>query len=175
MEESMNSNRISLTHSCLFVTIDVVRSMAPDYEELSDAVDASVFIADVNCGDEEELCSEHGVQGYPTIKAYKDGDISDYNGGRTYEDMFEFVQTELANPCDANVLDPETCSAKAIAYVGKWKAKDDTASMSKEITRLQGMKNQHMKSELKVWISQRIGLLKQLSPSGDSSVDDEEL
>lgn len=60
----------------------------------------SVLIADVDCTIEKDLCSKHGVRGYPTIKYYtsetgKDG--ASYSGGRDADALKKFVKDTLVN------------------------------------------------------------------------------
>ena len=61
--------------------------MKQDWEDLGSEYEgsSSVLIGDVDCTVHSGLCSKHGVQGYPTIKYYKDGDKNgeSYNGGRS--------------------------------------------------------------------------------------------
>jgi len=137
--------------------------MKPAWDELAENVDTSVFIADVNCSDEEDLCQEVGVQGYPTIKVYQDGEVTDYQGGRSFEDLFEYVDSNLATKCKIDNT-AEGCSEKAVKYIGKWKAKDAT-DVVKEITRLEGMVGKSMTSDLKGWLRERMNILKQLAPA----------
>lgn len=139
--------------------------MKPAWDELASSVDKSVFIADVNCSDQEDLCKEIGVQGYPTIKVYKDGDVSDFSGGRSIEDMMEYVNANLATKCDVNKLE-ETCSEKAVPYTAKWKAKD-TAAIEKEIARLSGMLGKSMTADLKIWLRERLTILKQYAAGSE--------
>jgi thioredoxin-like negative regulator of GroEL len=47
--------------------------MKPAWDEVSAAAHSSVFLADVNCSDNEDLCSTVGVSGYPTIKVLSEG------------------------------------------------------------------------------------------------------
>jgi protein disulfide-isomerase-like protein len=137
--------------------------MKPAWDEASAAAHSSVFLADVNCSDQEELCKEVGVSGYPTIKVYKDGEVSDYNGGRTLEDLTKYVETELATPCDITKL-AETCSEKAAPYTEKWKAKDVEA-IKKELGRLYGLAGKSMTADLKAWLRERVAILNQLAPA----------
>jgi thioredoxin-like negative regulator of GroEL len=67
--------------------------MKPDWDELAEALvdDPAVFIADVNCSNEEDMCRQNDVSGYPAIKVWKDGRVQDYRGGRSMEDLMEFV------------------------------------------------------------------------------------
>jgi len=119
--------------------------MKPDWDRLAEDAHSSVFIADVNCSDEEELCSD--VSGYPTIKVYKDGAVEKYEGGRSFEDLMEYVEENLAVKCDISNID-ENCHPKAEGYVAKWKAKDE-AAVQKEIHRLTGMQGKAMEKNLK--------------------------
>jgi hypothetical protein len=58
-------------------------SIAPEYEEAATALKAeSIKLAKVDCTAETELCAEHEVKGYPTLKVFKDGKATEYNGGR---------------------------------------------------------------------------------------------
>lgn len=92
--------------------------MAPDWDRLSKEVHPSVFIYDVNCGDEADLCSENGVSGYPTIKYYRDGVENKYEGARGFEELLKFTKENLEQACDvANLKD--TCTEKAQNYVEK--------------------------------------------------------
>jgi hypothetical protein len=92
--------------------------MAPDWDRLSKEAHPSVFIYDVNCGDEAELCNENGVSGYPTIKYYQDGVEKKYEGARGFEELLKFTKENLELACDvANLKD--TCSEKAQNYAEK--------------------------------------------------------
>lgn len=135
--------------------------MKPDWDKLADEAHPSVFIADVNCSDEADLCQENGVQGYPTIKVYKDGEETPYNGGRSFEEMSSFVDENLAVKCD--VSQPSTCSDKSQKYIEKWQSKAET-DVKKELARLQGMVGKDMTVELTRWLMERIIILKQISP-----------
>jgi thioredoxin-like negative regulator of GroEL len=140
--------------------------MKPDWDRLSEESHPSVFIADVDCSDEEELCQEVGVQGYPTIKVYRDGKEEDYDGSRSFEELFEFVDGELAMKCDVNKMKESGCSEKAETYALKWKGKTE-AEVKKETGRLSGMAGKSMTSDLKTWLRERLALLKQIAPASE--------
>merc|ERR1711972_758467 len=64
-----------------------------------------VLIADVDCTAEgESLCSEVGVEGYPTIKHGDPADLQDYEGGREWDDLEEFA-SKLGPSCSPKNLD----------------------------------------------------------------------
>jgi hypothetical protein len=49
-------------------------------------------IGTIDCTIHKNLCEEHGVRGYPTLKFTLDGEIYDYPGGRTADDLLEFAE-----------------------------------------------------------------------------------
>mmetsp|Transcript_91577 Transcript_91577/g.285434 ORF Transcript_91577/g.285434 Transcript_91577/m.285434 type:complete len:128 (+) Transcript_91577:96-479(+) len=74
------------------------------------------LVADVDCTAEgKDLCEKHGVQGYPTIKYGDPGDLKDYQGGRTYEDLKKFADENLGPTCGPTNLD--LCSAEVKAKI----------------------------------------------------------
>ena len=143
--------------------------MKPAWDQLATEAHPSVFVADINCSEQEELCSEVGVQGYPTIKVYRGGadNVDDYKGGRTFSDLAEFVDSELAVKCDIKDPVESGCSDKAKDYITKWTAKNDVAAVKKELERLSGMSGQSMKADLKKWLNERIAILNQLGGGSD--------
>lgn len=141
--------------------------MKPDYDKLMSEFESSssVIIADVDCTKEDggkAVCDAKKVQGFPTIKYYKDGDQEgqDYNGGRDYDGLLKFVKEELEKPCD--VEDPKECTDKEKAFIEKMKGKG-ADEIKKQLERLEGMKGKSMKADLKQWWAQRLNVLKQLA------------
>jgi hypothetical protein len=135
--------------------------MKPAWEQLGDeyAGSSSVVVGDVDCTVETELGTEHGVSGYPTIKYWKDGESKDYSGGRSLDDLTKFVKDNLEAVCD--VKEPKDCDEKENKYIAKIKAKS-ADDIKKQLDRLNGMKGDSMKAELKQWLHKRINILKQL-------------
>ena len=74
------------------------KHLAPVYEEVGKAFDnvADVIIAKVDADAEKELGSRFGIQGFPTLKFFPKGskDPEDYNGGRTAEDIMQFINSK---------------------------------------------------------------------------------
>lgn len=137
--------------------------MKPAWDELGTtyADSSSVIIGDVDCTVHQDLCSKHGVQGYPTIKTFKQGEEAEsYNGGRDLESLKKHVADNLEVACQVD--DPSGCDEKETAYITKMKAKDG-AELSKQLKRLQGMSGKSMKPALKKWLHQRINILSQLA------------
>ena len=60
----------------------------------------SVLIGDVDCTQHQDLCSDMGVGGYPTIKYWTDGagkeDAKPYQGGRDLDALRKHVEDNLS-------------------------------------------------------------------------------
>jgi protein disulfide-isomerase A1 len=68
------------------------KSLAPQYEEAATALkEKSIKLAKVNCVDESDLCQSHGVQGYPTLKIFRDGEPTDYTGPRKTDGIISYM------------------------------------------------------------------------------------
>eukprot|EP01133_Synstelium_polycarpum_P000220 gene220-268_t len=70
------------------------KKLAPDYEIIADAFAGSkqVVIAKVDCDVHKEVCTKHGVSGYPTLKIFtKSTEAKDYNGMRSVDEIITYV------------------------------------------------------------------------------------
>jgi len=139
--------------------------MKPAWDQLGAEYDghASVVVMDVDCTVETELCSDKGVSGYPTIKYYtadtgKEGEA--YNGGRDFDSLKAHCEDKLAAKCFLDAQDG--CTDKEKGYITKMSAKS-AEDVTKQVTRLDGMKAGSMKPELKAWLNQRLAILKQIA------------
>ncbi len=55
-------------------------------------------MAKVDCTTEKSTCQAQGVNGYPTVKLFKDGQlVEEYNGARTIAAFTEFVESKRAS------------------------------------------------------------------------------
>jgi len=78
----------------------------------------SVEIAKINM-DDNELASEHAVQGFPTLRFYPSGEDAkaiEFEGGRTFKDIVKFVKKNAAKSFD---LPAKEAAADAAAASGK--------------------------------------------------------
>jgi len=71
-------------------------NMKPDYDELKNKYkkNPNKNVVMINCDEHKEFASKAGVQGFPTIRLYKnpkDDKYVDYNGPRTFKDMDSFL------------------------------------------------------------------------------------
>jgi len=114
--------------------------MKPDWDKLMDAFagSATALVADVDCtADGKPLCDQVGVKGYPTIKWGDAGDMQDYQGGRTYDDLFKFASEELKPMCSPKNID--LCDVEKKAEIVKFQlmsSSDLDAAIAAEETKL---------------------------------------
>lgn len=121
------------------------------------------MIADVDCTDSggEQVCSDYGVQGYPTIKYFTDETGKkgkDYDGGRDFNELNDFVKENLAKKCDPETK--ENCDEQESKYADKFKSKGADA-IAAELARLEGLTGSSMKEDKRIWLVKRIAILKQ--------------
>merc|ERR1711862_789845 len=95
------------------------KKLAPDWQKLMDDFKDSPtsLIAEVDCtAGGQPLCEKNEVQGYPTLKYGEPGDLKDYNGGRTYDDLKKFAEENLGPTCGPGE-NLELCDAEMKAKI----------------------------------------------------------
>jgi len=70
------------------------RNLAPEYEKAAQALKGIANIAAIEADKER---TDVQVQGFPTIKFFVDGKMSDYDGQRTSEGIVDFMFRKLRN------------------------------------------------------------------------------
>ncbi|XP_029707810.2 protein disulfide-isomerase A6 homolog [Aedes albopictus] len=72
------------------------RNLVPEYKKAATALKGVIKVGGINCEEEQSLCGQHGVRGYPTIKIFGANKRSpvDYNGQRTAKDIAEGALAE---------------------------------------------------------------------------------
>lgn len=74
------------------------KALASDYQQAHDQLHTNnIHIYEVHCQDQEELCKNLKIQGYPTIKSYKNGKYRSDVIERTAKDFVNIV-TRLSKP-----------------------------------------------------------------------------
>jgi len=97
--------------------------MKPDWDKLMEEYKDSktVLIADVDCTTGgKDLCNDHGVRGYPTIKFGDPNNLEDYKGGRTLSDFKKHADENLGPSCGPDNLD--LCDDAKKASIEKFNA-----------------------------------------------------
>lgn len=78
----------------------------PEYEEAATSLkEKNIQLVKVDCTEETELCQEHGVEGYPTLKVFRGRDnITPYKGQRKAAAYVQpgppvFASASIFTPC----------------------------------------------------------------------------
>ncbi|TBU32775.1 disulfide isomerase [Dichomitus squalens] len=68
------------------------KALAPHYEEAATALkEKGIKLAKVNCVDEADFCQSNGIQGYPTLRVYRNGEYTDYAGPRKADGIISYM------------------------------------------------------------------------------------
>merc|ERR1740117_579253 len=90
------------------------KRLAPEYEKAATALKSKAVLAKVDCVDtvNSGLCARFGVQGYPTLKVFMRRGVEevDYSGGRTSEDIVEYM-TKMSEPPYTTISTAEELAA----------------------------------------------------------------
>merc|ERR1712010_398091 len=107
----------------------------------------TALVADVDCTVHQDLCSKHGVQGYPTIKYGDPNNMEDYQGGRSFDDLLSFAKENLGPSCGPANLD--LCDAEQKKAVEEAMALSDSDLDTKitEVEKLQARYEELMKEK----------------------------
>jgi protein disulfide-isomerase-like protein len=66
------------------------QKLAPVLDAIAQYLKGKMAIGKIDCTTERRLCSKFNVEGYPTLKIYRDGDYMDYPGKRDADSMIIF-------------------------------------------------------------------------------------
>ncbi|VEU43491.1 unnamed protein product [Pseudo-nitzschia multistriata] len=170
--------------------------MKPDWDKLMDAFADSptALVADVDCTAEgKDLCSAHGVKGYPTIKWGDPSALEDYNGGRDYASLETFAKENLKPMCSPANIDLCDDAKKAeiekflgmageeldkLIAEGNKKIEDNETNFKNEVSKLQAQYQKLMDDkdleEIKIKAS-GLGLMKACAAHAAKSKGSDEL
>lgn len=85
------------------------KSLAPHYVEAASILKRqNISLAQIDCTEDQELCMDQGIRGYPSLRIFKDGDVSgaqDYEGGRSTESIVSYMVKQSLPP--VQVFDDE--------------------------------------------------------------------
>lgn len=95
--------------------------MKPDWDKLMDAFADSetALVADVDCtAAGKDLCTEHGIRGYPSLKYGDPANLEEYSGGRDFKSLEKFATENLKPMCSPSNID--LCEADKKADIEKF-------------------------------------------------------
>mmetsp|Transcript_22661 Transcript_22661/g.31739 ORF Transcript_22661/g.31739 Transcript_22661/m.31739 type:complete len:198 (+) Transcript_22661:147-740(+) len=140
-----------------------------DWDKLATLENDSVFIGNVDCGKERELCEEHGAErGCYAIQYWHNGAEHKYNGSQAYDSLARFIDSILSQKCQITSPD-STCSEKAKKYLEKWSPRG-IADIKKEILRLKSLDSPDLTPELNNWVKERSRILGQIISNSKSEM-----
>jgi protein disulfide-isomerase A1 len=107
------------------------KALAPEYETAATTLkEKDIKLVKVDCTEEQDLCQEYGVEGYPTLKVFRGLDnISPYGGQRKADSLISYM-TKQALPSVSEVTKDtleEFKTADKVVLVAYFAA-DDKAS-----------------------------------------------
>lgn len=75
------------------------KQLAPEYAKAAKSLaDSPVKLAKVDATEHNGLAKQFEVRGFPTLKFFKNGKASDYNGGRTEADIVQWLSKKIGPP-----------------------------------------------------------------------------
>ncbi|KAL1408883.1 protein disulfide-isomerase precursor [Vanrija albida] len=71
------------------------KNLAPEYEEAATILKKSgIKLAKVDCTEEQDLCQDFEVSGYPTLKVFRNGTPTEYNGPRKADGIVSYMNKQ---------------------------------------------------------------------------------
>lgn len=71
------------------------KALAPEWEKAATQLKGKVAVAKVDCTEEQALCQQYDVQGYPTLKLFRNGEASPLDVARKAEPIVAYLKAEL--------------------------------------------------------------------------------
>jgi len=105
------------------------KALAPEYAKAATALkDEPAKLGKVDATEHKEVGSRFGIQGFPTLKFFKNGKPQDYSGGRTSDEIVNWIKKKSGPP--AITLESEEDLLKAqeandVVVVGVFDSADD--------------------------------------------------
>ena len=93
------------------------KRLQPVLEKVAPALRGQLAIGKIDCTTEKKVCDEQKVRGYPTLKFALDGQIFDYPGGRSADDIIGFAE-KMSQPAVRDV----SSVAEVWSYVNEQQA-----------------------------------------------------
>jgi protein disulfide-isomerase A1 len=80
------------------------KALAPEYETAATTLkEKDIALVKVDCTEEQDLCQEYGVEGYPTLKVFRGPEnITPYGGQRKADSLISYM-TKQALPAVSDV------------------------------------------------------------------------
>ncbi|KAH0788995.1 Thioredoxin family protein [Histomonas meleagridis] len=107
----LNFDNVTASHKCVFNTFFApwcghCKHFLPQAKIAANAfqADPQIVVSRLDCEKYKDICSKYGVDGFPTIKLFKEGETIDYSGSRTAESVVNFINDNCGTERDVNGL-----------------------------------------------------------------------
>jgi thiol-disulfide isomerase/thioredoxin len=90
-------------------------TLKPVYDELATRLKGRCNVARVDCTEERELCWEHKIMGYPTLKFYFEDRVVVYRANRDLDSLYSFLDDRIklhSGPLTPTLLKAEGTSSQ---------------------------------------------------------------
>jgi len=80
------------------------KKLAPEYSGAAAALKAAgseAVLAKVDCDSNKQTAEKYGVKGYPTLKWFVDGNAFEFQGGRTQDEIVQWINKKMGPPAVA--------------------------------------------------------------------------
>ncbi|KAJ3113427.1 protein disulfide-isomerase precursor [Phlyctochytrium bullatum] len=75
--------------------VEFYAPLAPEYEVAATSLlSQNIKLAKVDCTVETDVCSEHDIRGYPTLKVFRKGKSADYKGQRKSDSIVSYMKKQ---------------------------------------------------------------------------------
>nr|CAG4645450.1 EOG090X0438 [Lynceus sp. MCZ IZ 141354] len=109
------------------------KRLKPEFEKAADVVkndDPAITLVKVDCTEGgKSVCSKFGVQGYPTLKIFRNGEISsDYNGPREAPGIVKFMRAQVgpsARDLTSNAAVERFLASDDVGVIGLFESDSD--------------------------------------------------
>ena len=104
------------------------KNLAPEYAKAAKhfAEDPTVKLAKVDATVHRTLAERYNVTGFPTMKFFKRGDLMDYNGGRTEQDLIRWIVKKMGDASAlVNSMEEVQEKKKTAVVVAYWGPNDE--------------------------------------------------
>lgn len=112
------------------------KKLAPEYEKAAETLEKkNIFLGSVDCTEQKEVCAKNHVQGYPTLKIFRQGQSFEYQGPRDAEGIIRYMtkQSEPAvSELDAKKLD-EFIKSDEVVFISNFPPESSEAKLFESV------------------------------------------
>nr|XP_022918149.1 protein disulfide-isomerase [Onthophagus taurus] len=123
------------------------KALAPEYAKAAQQLaseESAIKLGKVDATEEQDLAEQHGVRGYPTLKFFRNGTPMDYNGGRSADEIVNWLKKKTGPPAKElkTVAEAkEFIEATNVAIIGFFK--DQTSDEAKAFLSVAAVTDDH--------------------------------